>query len=53
MIGIFGSSAEDRYRERELDNWLDSQDDPDFDEDEFEQRCAEADERYNSERLKD
>jgi len=32
MAGCYGSSAEDRYFERQLDNYLDSQDDHDEEE---------------------
>ena len=53
MAGCFGNSAEDRYRERELDRYLDSQEDDDREEKDFESRLSEADEKMERERFKD
>ena len=53
MAGIYNNSDEDRYRERQLDRYLDSQDEPDCDEDEFDRRAAEAEENYNRKRLQE
>ena len=44
MSGIYGNSAEDRYRERELDRYLDSQRDEESD------IFDEADEAFEAER---